>query len=315
VSTPTTHRVQGMLSSMKLMHQEFAQSAVARTLTLLVFMLPPARAESVTPPQPGPSSLDAPRAVDGRPSDAIPYWSQGKARAFVSGGAIAGLGYGRLALASGYGKPHWIWAGLESSGYLSPFFASFQGGLHASAVIVDLSVNARHTTSFEYGRIAQRDSVSTAELNRNKDKATYDSLDTSLWGFVPYRGMLATWEITYTRPLSLDDSLLFEEVQRVVVGKQGAFTTKLAAMVQLPSRQPLYWGVLGEQLSLFGRTGKMVLRLGPSAWARIGDHWDLFGCLTLPVQSPDQLGLWNGSFGYLGVAYAFATGDQGSAPP
>jgi len=242
--------------------------------------------------------------------DRATYWSLGEARPFAAGKATAGPGYGRLALAAGYGRPHWIWAGVETSGYLSPYFGCMQAGLHASGAVVDVSASFRRTGSFEFGLIAPVPSVTRAELTRNNDKARYDSLDASVWGFVPYQRLLLGWEFTYVRPFNLGDALLFEEVQRVVVGRDGVFTTKLSPMLELLTDASLYVGLMGEQLSLLGRTRTMVLRLGPSTWARLGDHWSLFGSLTFPVQSPDRLGAWNASYGYIGLTYAFATGEE-----
>jgi hypothetical protein len=57
---------------------------------------------------------------------AIPYWSEGRARPFVSGLVVAGVGYGRVAFDAGYGKPHWIWAGVEGTGLITPDYTSMQ---------------------------------------------------------------------------------------------------------------------------------------------------------------------------------------------
>jgi hypothetical protein len=243
---------------------------------------------------------------------AVPYWSQGESRVFVSGTAAVGLGSARLTLASGYGQPHWMWAGVETTGYVSPYFGAFQGGLHVDALLAEASLAFRHTASFEYGSIAAVPSVGHSELVQNKDKISYNSLDASLWGYAPYRDLLLAWELTYARPLGFGDSLLFEEYQRVVVGRHGLFTTKLAPMVQLRRTGLFYVGVLGEQLSLIGRTETMVFRLGPTLWGKLGDHWNIIGCWSLPVYSPDRLGAWVGSYVYLSVSYAFATGDEGT---
>jgi hypothetical protein len=41
----------------------------------------------------------------------------------------------------------------------------------------------------------------------------------------------------------------------------------------------------------------------------ITDHLDLQGTITFVLSSPDDLSVWNGSFGVLGFAYRMATGD------
>ena len=267
----------------------------------------------VSPAAPNSQPEPAPPAARLTPPP-VPYWSQGESRGFVSGTAALGLGSARLTQAFGYGRPHWMWAGVETTGYVSPYFGAIQSGLHVDALLAEASIALRHTASFEYGSVPAVPSVTHSELVRNKDKISYNSLDASLWGYAPYRDLLLAWEFTYARLLGFDDSLLFEEYQRVVVGRHGLFTTKLAPMVRLPRTRPFYVGVLGEQISLLGRTETMVFRLGPTFWGKLGDHWDIIGCWSLPIHSPDRLGAWIGSYAYLSVGYAFATGDEGRKP-
>lgn len=83
---------------------------------LPALLAPEAQAESTAQNAPNPPSA----LSQDEPSPGVPYWSQGRARPFLSGLAIAGVGYGRLALNAGYGKPHWAWAGVEAIGGSRP---------------------------------------------------------------------------------------------------------------------------------------------------------------------------------------------------
>jgi hypothetical protein len=242
----------------------------------------------------------------------MPYWSQGPARPFVSGRVVPGLGFARLALAAGYGKPHWLWAGLEGIGTLTIDCAAAQAGLHLSAVLIDLSVIVRRTAAFEHTFIPVRDSVRSRDLEQaNQAGAKSNVVEASLSGALPYGRWLLTWELTYVRPLGQSSSLLlYEEIQRIPITSRGVVTSKLGPMVNLSTGRQFYLGMLAEHLSLLGRNDGLVFRIGPSAWIELSRHWNLFGYVTWPVNGPDHLGAWNGGYGGAGLLYQFATGES-----
>jgi hypothetical protein len=236
----------------------------------------------------------------------------GPARPFVSGLALAGFGYADFDLAAGYGKPHWMWAGLEGAGMLTITCAALQAGLHASVVLADLTVMVRRTYAFNHTFIPVSDSVRAGDLDQpGRANATSDVVNASLSGFIPHGRWLLTWELTYVRPLGQSNSdLLYEEIQRIVITNQGLVTSKLGPMVNLATTRDLYVGLLAEHLSLLGRNDGLVFRIGPTFWAGLSKHWDLFGYFTWPVHGPDHLGAWNGMYGAGGFLYRFATGES-----
>jgi hypothetical protein len=202
--------------------------------------------------------------------------------------------------------------GLDSAGVLSPMYAAVQAGLHAKVVLVDLTLVMRHAYSFDHTLIPVRDSVRADELEQpGRGRARSNVIDASVSGFLPHGRWLLTWELTYVRPLGLSGAeLLYEEIQRIVVTNQGVVTSKLGPMVNLASTRDLYVGVLAEHLSLLGRKDGLVFRLGPTLWAKLSRHWDLFSYFTLPVHGPDRLGAWEGMYGAGGFLYRFATGES-----
>ena len=224
---------------------------------------------------------------------------------------MPGLGYGRFALTTGYGKPHWLWAGVEGLGTLTPMYTAAQAGLHLSAVIADLMITVRRTYSFGHSFIPTADSVGSDDLAQaNQPNAKSTVLDANLWGFLPCGRWLLTWELTYVRPFDqLPSMLLYEEVQRAVITKDGVVTSKLGPMMNLSTTSQIYIGVLAEHLSLLGRRDSLLLRIGPNVWVELSRHWNLFGYLTWPVRGPDHLGAWSGMYGAAGFLYRFATGE------
>jgi len=265
-------------------------------------------------------AADAPRPdsnVEGHAAAApassnLPYWAYGNTRLFLSGRAVGGLGFARLALNAGYGKPHWFWAGPEVILAVTPDYLSGQGGLHLSAFVADLTISFRRTSPFQHNWLNVADSIQYSELSRGTGRrATPTLLDASLWGFIPYGQLLLTWELTYVKPFAQSNAnLLYEEIQHVVITKDGVLTTKLGPMLAPFESKRFYLGALAEHLSMFGRTNPLAFRVGPSVWARLTDHAEFALYLTLPVKSPDSLGLWGGMYGSVAVVYRFATQEQ-----
>ncbi|MGC4067029.1 MAG: hypothetical protein QM784_20810 [Polyangiaceae bacterium] len=147
------------------------------------------------------------------PAESSPYWSRGAPRLFLSGRLVPGLGFGRLALNAGYGQPHWLWAGPEIIGVVTPYYSAAQAGVHLSAIIVDGLFTWRRTYSFSHGTLPNDASVSSNDLKRWKSPhVDYDAIDASLWGFVPYRRFLFAWEATWVKPLGIArDDLIYEK--------------------------------------------------------------------------------------------------------
>jgi hypothetical protein len=250
------------------------------------------------------------------PTEKPPYWSHGEPRPFVSGRALAGLGFTRLALSAGYGKPHWSWAGLEVSAFASPFYATAQAGLHARLVLAELYVATRRTYAFQRGAVPRADSVSRSDLESAADKLHYTSLDVDLSGFLPLGRALFVWELAYIRLLGQSSTMLyFEELQRVVITKDGLLTSKLAPMLRLPIGRQTYAGALAEHLTLWGRSQTLVVRLGASLYATLSEHWDLLGFVSWPVYDHDTLGAWVGMYGSVAARYRFATQDHRTSAP
>lgn len=241
-----------------------------------------------------------------------PYWALSHARPFVAGQALAGLGVGRLALNAGYGKPHFMWVGVEGDGSLTPYYAHVQSGLHLSAFIADLYISYRRTYSLTHGLMPAASTVSTDDLDASsKNKVRYNVLDADMWGFLPHGRLLLAWELVLVRPIKQPlGTLVYEEIQRVVIGPSGVFSIKATPMVKPSRGLNLYVGVLMEQLALLGRSVEWVWRLGPSFFVSLGNHWDVGGYVSWPVQSPDRLGFWNGMYGTAALQYSFATGDH-----
>jgi hypothetical protein len=245
------------------------------------------------------------------------YWSEGEPRWFVSGRSLLGLGYGRAALDTGYGKPHFVWTGFEVLGCISPQFGSLQAGLVASALIANLAIHYRTTHSFSHHRVDRADHVSSADLEGSaRPLAAYSGIDASLWGFVPYRRFLLLWEVTWVRPTSLSQQeLVLEEIQRVVIGRHGVFSTKLGSLFALSSTNNWYVGAFADQLTLLGRSNDFVLRFGPAMWAQLTDHLEIAVIVAAPVISPDDLDLLTGTYGTAALVYRFASQEPRSAFP
>jgi hypothetical protein len=291
---------------------------VARSVLVLSLVFLPLGVLAAEPPaRPSSPPTEQNRGIQAeQPDPNQPYFSQSKPRWFFSSRALVGLGFGRLTLNSGYGKPHFIWAGPEFSSALSPEFAALFAGAHVSIALIDLEVFARRTYPFTRGRITDTRTVTSEQLEGSDTRPPNDTLDATLSGVVPYRALLGCWETTYIRPLHLDDEeLVYDEMQRIVVGSRGLLTLKLAPMFRVLPRDRLYVGVMVEYLSLLGRDDPTTLRVGPTFWSKLTNHLELGSYLTWPVVGSDRLDVLDSTFGTIALVYKFATGDPWSHFP
>lgn len=252
--------------------------------------------------------LAAQSADDLAEPDALPsaHWSEAKARPFLAGIVdVGGLVRGKLMV--GYGKPHWMWAGVEAEAVSTSELGLSSVRARIALLIADLAVAYRRTWAYRRGWLTREDSYSDADL-LGEPKAAYHSLDTWLWGIIPVGDGYFDWELeairVYGVPRGLD---VYEEWLRVPARPPWLVATRLGyAHTFLRGRLAL--GALGEWIKP-GERGSWY-RAGPLASYAFSSHWDLSGLLTLEVQSPDQLGWFNGVWGTLRARYRFATGEK-----
>lgn len=242
------------------------------------------------------------------PAPAIPAWSEGPARPFVSTRADAGA-YLRAIGAAGFGKPHWMWGGAQAFAITSYGFGAVAGGLRANLLAADLEVDLRRSWSYAHRFLEPRASHRSSELTAGtRPTQAYTSLDVDLSGPVPTPGGLAFWEVNWVSVLDAPaDVHLYEEWNHVVQGRD-AVTFKLGWLASLFGAR-LRVGPVGEAIALPGR-GAAVWRAGLAGNWRITPRWELVGIGAVVLDSPDRLSLLDGLDGSIALRWTWATGAK-----
>lgn len=253
------------------------------------------------------AALLAAAAAPSRADESEEHWEAGEPRLFLSARADAGT-IEHVGLAAGWGKPHWLWGGVEAHGVLFLDFASASADLRLSLLLADLTVGLRRTHAFRHLPLPEApwyDAIPTG------GGSTYLTLDLFGSGVVPTPGGLALWEVDAVRFLDPLPAARYEEWLRAVCGGRWCAVAKLAWTASLRGGA-LYLGAGAEWAFADGRPGPDLVRLGPVISWRLWPHLSLQGALYLPVSDPDRLGFLDSVNGVLVLSWTFATGD---APP
>jgi hypothetical protein len=253
---------------------------------------------------------------DGPPS--VPRrsrWEQGRDRAFVAGRFDLGIVFARPAIMVGYGEPHWKWFGADAYVLTTNSFVATYAGTRASLPFADLTIGVRDTYAYYRSFLPRKAAYTQADVESpNGARSRYLAIDTELTlvGPIPtgyaYLGVLSTRLLDTPR-----DKDVFDESLRVVMKNRFALGLRLGYLAALGKDSWVKAGILGEHVIMPERGH--ASRVGPIATLTLTEHTELVFVLTVVVDSPDSLGLVHGSYGFLGLRYRWATGDEKSQFP
>jgi hypothetical protein len=241
------------------------------------------------------------------------YWERGKTRPFVSVAPALGA-VSNVDVAIGYGKPHWMWGGIEPTAISTFDFAAVAGGPRLAFIVADLTFKRRQTWAYSHAFLPRRDVHDGSDVeDGNGDAAEYGAWDLSLNGVIPTPVGLGLYELAATFvdgvPSGQD---LFEEYQRVVVRGNSIFVVRAGFGAWLITDK-LMLGALGEWLTAEDRGD--TWRVGPLIDWTLTDHLSATAIYTVPVSSPDELGWWTGGWGTLRLRYAWASAEPNPTFP
>jgi hypothetical protein len=230
-----------------------------------------------------------------------PYWSQGQARPFLALDAEAGA-HLRALVSAGYGKPHWLWGGVEAYAFETLDFGALYAGVRASLLVADLQLGARRIFSRTHRAVAVAPSHSLAAFEAAPD-LDYTTLTADLSGGLPVPGGYAIYEVEVLHVTDLAQGQeLLEEWDHVVTGGS-LLAVRLGYLYQW---HRLKIGPMADLTATFGRGD--TIRIGGVASFALTNHLDIAGLLLIPVQSPDDLG-FKGTFGSIRLRWQWATGE------
>jgi hypothetical protein len=290
-------------------HQEVFRAGVA-ALIALCFAPPLAAAPSGADAELQPDAANETKGLD------PDYWRHGDTRWFVSARAECGALYAKPYVSAGYGKPHWLWTGVDVNAIATIDFIQGYAGFRASTPIVDLAFGWRDTSSYGKGWLNPASSYDRADvLTGPGPKARYWAWEAEAVVLVPLPHSALIGDLIAVKTLDVPrGKYLYDESYRVIVKDSVFEVLRTGLVARLLRADALKVGVLSEWVFGTGRS-QDVLRLGPVASWQLTDHLEAVGVATFSVHSPDRLGLDLGTYALAGVRYRWATGERNPRPP
>lgn len=257
---------------------------------------------SVIPP-PFTSNLDA--------TDRRAFWRAGAIRWFLSATGDVGAIYGRAGAAVGYGRPHWLWGGIETSSTVAPGGGTEYAGLRFSSPWVDVRAGARYVFPTSQNFLVPRPTYTKDDTeDRTLPKQRYVTLEAEIAGGFPVpRGTVfaitGLYQIVGTPP----GYNIFEQALQIVAAPGLLWRARLGYIANVDRFDMFRVGVAVEANGNPARD-LVVVRAGPMITTFITHHLDAYGTALLVLHSKDKLGLAGGQTGELGFRYRWATGDR-----
>lgn len=281
--------------------------------------VPPAAAAARLPRPASASSTDPDPPAEGdadSTASRLSPWSDGEPRLFVSARLELGL-YMKPQVAVGYGKPYWLWVGMEAYPMSTLSFGAGYAGVRAVLPFADLRVGARDTFSYYRTFLTPADRFVAGDVDSLHGglNARYATLEAELVTALPIpTGYVVFSVAAYDAFDAPREKYLYEESLRGVMRPPYIAGGRLAYVMGFGRADFVKIGLLGEAVLLVGREAT-IWRVGPVAEITLTDHLDAQAALTGVVSSPDALGTWDGPFGVLGLVYRWASGDPHPAFP
>jgi hypothetical protein len=244
-------------------------------------------------------------------TDRRAFWRAGKARWFLAATGDVGAIYARTGAAAGYGKPHWLWGGIETSSAIAPGGGTTYAGLRFSSPWADVRGGARYVFTTSQHFLVPRETYTKDDTEeRTGPKERYVSLEAEAAGGFPVPrgtvfGITGLYHVVGTPP----GWNIFDQTLQVVAAPSLLWRARLGYLANVDR-----WDMfrVGAAVEVIGNPERdlIVVRAGPMITTFITHHLQAFGTALLVVHSKDQLGLAGAQTGELGFRYRWATGDR-----
>ncbi|QQR89753.1 MAG: hypothetical protein IPJ88_16460 [Myxococcales bacterium] len=250
------------------------------------------------------------------PSLDFGYWSQGKTRFFASTRMELGAPYLRPAVAFGYGKPHWIWTGVDFNAITTVEFAQAYGGVRVATPVLDISAGFRDTASYNKTFYSPQQQYTRSDVYDTPGaRARYWAFEFEAVGIVPLPHAALVADFIFIHSVDVPSNRVFyDESYRALVADSTYFVFRFAALARLLNQDSLRVGVLAEHVFGTARP-EGVWRIGPVLSFQLTEHLEIASALTMAVASPDSLGFVLGAYGVAGLRYRWATGESNPKLP
>src|SRR5512137_2857538 len=245
-----------------------------------------------------------------RADEPVDPWEAAERRLFPAGRVDLGT-FQHVGIAAGYGKPHWMWAGVEAHAALGLDFGMLAANLRIALLLGDLWAGLRVTRTWQHVPMPP---VLGLDAVAKGGGFTYRTGDLFASGVVPTPGGLLLWEANFVRFLDAPPMAIYEEWLKVVCIPPWCGVARLGWVARLADGA-LNVGAGAEWAFLDGRGGQELVRVGPILSWRLFPHLVVQGYAYFPVSDPDRLGFLDRINATLEISYTFATGTGTPAFP
>ena len=234
-------------------------------------------------------------------------WQSNKHTLFVSSASDVGIIYVRPHLTLGWGAPFWNFFGIDAYTVVTNSFTASYAGFRANLPFLDVQMGVRNSYPYNRRLLPKQELYKAGDLTLGDmdERSTYNVVELEITPIAPLLGGIAFAEL---HPMWFDtsrDVFLFEEIMRAVVAPPFAMRTRLGYVRGLDEAGNWKVGGMTEYMITPGRP-RNVTRLGPIFIGTLTDHLEILATATVAVDSPDDLGFYEGSYGYLGLRGRFA---------
>jgi len=234
-------------------------------------------------------------------------WQSDRSTAFVSTVTDAGVVYVRPRVMLGYGAPHWKFVALDAHWIVTNSFTAPYLGWRASLPFLDAMFGARTVYPFNRAILTPAASHTGPELGLDDDeeRSTYQAVDLELAAYAPLAHGVAFLDLHPVLVNAPRDVHIYEEVLRAVMQPPMAVGTRGGYLYGFGPDQSLKAGFVLEYVVLPHRP-RNVTRGGPVGSLSIDQHWEFLVAFSAVLDSPDSLGIWHGTYAFLGLTHRWA---------
>ena len=244
------------------------------------------------------------------------YWQQARRRLFVAATIELGAPYVRTQLATGYGRPHYSWMGMELYTGVNPSSLAEYLGLRAALPWAYLRAGLRYQAAFQRSILPIKDSYTREDLDTPiGDPWQYFSFEGegAAMARLPFGNLTGIVGGYYFTLVPERDAAIFEETLRVVATQPWLWRARGSYSFSFGRDDGGRLGAAAEVVGIPGR-GELVFRAGPYAAVAVTNHLEVLAMLLPVWYSPDTLGLLGADFAQLGLRLRFATGETSPDP-
>jgi hypothetical protein len=234
-------------------------------------------------------------------------WQSNEHTWFAASASDIGVIYLRPHLTLGYGAPFWQFVGFDGYALATNSFSAAYAGWRASLPFLDVQLGSRWNYPYDRRYLPRQSSFTADELGMRDGSARSANRVTELevTPLAPLFGGVVFMEfhpIWFSTP---GDQFVFEEVIRAVVAPPFAMRTRLGYVYKFGDGDRIKLGAMTEYLVLPGRP-ENVTRVGPLLLVTLAPRLEGLFTATFVVSSPDHLGLYESSYGFLGLRVRWA---------